>query len=156
MDDSPLASKTDNSRNEPSVRKISITLGAIVLVLVTGLALLGIFLLRNPALTRRLRDLVIIAFALEMIVIGIAVIVVMVQLARLLHLMRHEIKPILEQANDTIVALRSIARLVSDNVAAPVVKLGGTLAGALRFLILAGKVAHWVLCGAMSTGMGTF
>ena len=134
MDDSPLASKTDNSRNEPSVRKISITLGAIVLVLVTGLALLGIFLLRNPALTRRLRDLVIIAFALEMIVIGIAVIVVMVQLARLLHLMRHEIKPILEQANDTIVALRSIARLVSDNVAAPVVKLGGTLAGALRFL----------------------
>ena len=134
MDDSPLASKTDNSRNEPSVRKISITLGAIVLVLVTGLALLGIFLLRNPALTRRLRDLVIIAFALEMIVIGIAVIVVVVQLARLLHLMRHEIKPILEQANDTIVALRSIARLVSDNVAAPVVKLGGTLAGALRFL----------------------
>ena len=134
MDDSPLASKTDNSRNEPSVRKISITLGAIVLVLVTGLALLGIFLLRNPALTRRLRDLVIIAFALEMIVIGIAVIVVAVQLAKLLHLMRHEIKPILEQANDTIVALRSIARLVSDNVAAPVVKLGGTLAGALRFL----------------------
>ena len=92
------------------------------------------FLLRNPDLTRTLRDLVIIVLALEMLVMGIAIIVVTVQLARLLHLIRHEIKPILEQASDTIVALRSIARLVSDNVAAPVVKLGGTLAGAVRFL----------------------
>ena len=134
MGDSPINSKINNSRNEPSLRKLAVSLGVIMLLLVAGLVLFGMFLLRNPDLTRTLRDLVIIVLALEMLVMGIAIIVVTVQLARLLHLIRHEIKPILEQASDTIVALRSIARLVSDNVAAPVVKLGGTLAGAVRFL----------------------
>ena len=134
MGDSPINSKINNSRNEPSLRKLAVSLGVIMLLLVAGLVLFGMFLLRNPDLTRTLRDLVIIVLALEMLVMGIAIIVVTIQLARLLHLIRYEIKPILEQASDTIVALRSIARLVSDNVAAPVVKLGGTLAGAVRFL----------------------
>ena len=134
MGDSPINSKINNGKNEPSLRKLAVSLGVIMLLLVAGLVLFGMFLLRNPDLTRTLRDLVIIVLALEMLVMGIAIIVVTVQLARLLHLIRYEIKPILEQASDTIVALRSIARLVSDNVAAPVVKLGGTLAGAVRFL----------------------
>ena len=134
MGDSPINSKINNGRNEPSMRKLAVSLGVIMLLLVAGLVLFGMFLLRNPDLTRTLRDLVIIVLALEMLVMGIAIIVVTVQLARLLHLIRHEIKPILEQASDTIVALRSIVRLVNDNVAAPVVKLGGTLAGAVRFL----------------------
>ena len=134
MGDSPINSKINNSRNEPSLRKLAVSLGVIMLLLVAGLVLFGMFLLRNPDLTRTLRDLVIIVLALEMLVMGIAIIVVTVQLARLLHLIRHEIKPILEQASDTIVALRSFVRLVNDNVAAPVVKLGGTLAGAVRFL----------------------
>ena len=134
MGDSPINSKINNGRNEPSLRKLAVSLGVIMLLLVAGLVLFGMFLLRNPDLTRTLRDLVIIVLALEMLVMGIAIIVVTIQLARLLHLIRYEIKPILEQASDTIVALRSIARLVSDNVAAPVVKLGGTLAGAVRFL----------------------
>ena len=134
MGDSPINSKINNGKNEPSLRKLAVSLGVIMLLLVAGLVLFGMFLLRNPDLTRTLRDLVIIVLALEMLVMGIAIIVVTVQLARLQHLIRHEIKPILEQASDTIVALRSIARLVSDNVAAPVVKLGGTLAGAVRLL----------------------
>lgn len=134
MGDSPINSKINNGRNEPSLRKLAVSLGVIMLLLVAGLVLFGMFLLRNPDLTRTLRDLVIIVLALEMLVMGIAIIVVTIQLARLLHLIRYEIKPILEQASDTIVALRSIVRLVNDNVAAPVVKLGGTLAGAVRFL----------------------
>ena len=103
-------------------------------MLLAGLTLLGVLLLRNPGLTRTLRDLVIIAFALEILVMGVALIVVTVQLARLLHLLRHEIKPILEQASDTIGTLRSTARLVSENVAGPVVKVSSTLAGVLRLL----------------------
>ena len=134
MGDSPINSKINNGKNEPSLRKLAVSLGVIMLLLVAGLVLFGMFLLRNPDLTRTLRDLVIIVLALEMLVMGIAIIVVTIQLARLLHLIRYEIKPILEQASDTIVALRSIVRLVNDSVAAPVVKLGGTLAGAVRFL----------------------
>jgi hypothetical protein len=124
------ASVSENGANGSSAWKLPAILGVIVLLLTAGLALLGIFLLRNPGLTRTLRDLVIIAFALEILVVGVALIVVAVQLARLLHLLRHEIKPILEQAGDTIGTLRGTARLLSENVAAPVVKLSG----ALRFL----------------------
>ena len=127
-------SASENGTNGSSAWKLPAILGVIVLLLVAGLALLGVFLLRNPGLTRMLRDLVIIAFAVEILVVCVALIVVAVQLARLLHLLRHEIKPILEQASDTIGALHGTARLVSENVAAPVVKLSGALAGTMRFL----------------------
>ena len=125
---------SENGANGSSAWKLPAILGVIVLLLAAGLALLGVFLLRNPGLTRTLRDLVIIAFALEILVVGVALIVVAVQLARLLHLLRHEIKPILEQASDTIGALHGTARLVSENVAAPVVKVSGARAGTMRFL----------------------
>ncbi len=131
MTETPRSPGPDNSS---SARKLPVILGIVALMLLAGLTLLGVLLLRNPGLTRTLRDLVIIAFALEILVMGVALIVVTVQLARLLHLLRHEIKPILEQASDTIGTLRSTARLVGENVAAPVVKLSGALAGALRFL----------------------
>ena len=134
MAETPNESAPVDGANGSSAWKLPVVLGVIALLLLAGLALLAIFLLRNPGLTRTLRDLVIIAFALEILVIGVALIVVAVQLARLLHLLRHEIKPIMEQASDTIGTLRGIARLVSENVAAPVIKLSGTLSGALRFL----------------------
>lgn len=134
MAETPHESAPVDGANGSSAWKLPVVLGVIALLLVAGLSLLGIFLLRNPGLTRTLRDLVIIAFALEILVIGVALIVVAVQLARLLHLLRHEIKPILEQASDTIGTLRGTARLVSENVAAPLIKLSGTLSGALRFL----------------------
>ncbi len=135
MTETPDASSApDNSTNGSSAWKLPVTLGVIALLMVAGLTLLGVFLLRNPGLTRTLRDLVIIAFVLEILVMGVALIVLTVQLARLLHLLRHEIKPILEQASDTIGTLRGTAQLVSENLAAPVVKISSTLAGALRFL----------------------
>ncbi len=134
MAETPHSSAPDNGANVSWAWKLPVILAVIALLLVAGLTLLAIFLLRNPSLTRTLRDLVIIAFALEALVMGVAMIVVGVQLARLLKLLRHEIKPILEQASDTIGTLRSTARLVGENVAAPVVKLSGALAGALRFL----------------------
>ena len=134
MAETPHESAPVDGANGSSAWKLPVILGVIALLLVAGLALLGIFLIRNPGLTRTLRDLVIIAFALEILVIGVALIVVAVQLARLLHLLRHEIKPILEQASDTIGTVRGTARLVNENLAAPLIKLSGTLSGALRFL----------------------
>ena len=80
-------SASENGTNGSSAWKLPAILGVIVLLLVAGLALLGVFLLRNPGLTRMLRDLVIIAFAVEILVVGVALIVVAVQLARLLHLL---------------------------------------------------------------------
>ena len=134
MAETPHKSAPVDGANGSSAWKLLVILGVIALLLVAGLALLGIFLIRNPGLTRTIRDLVIIAFAVEILVIGVALIVVAVQLARLLHLLRHEIKPILEQASDTIGTVRSTAQLVSEHLAAPLIKLSGTLSGALSFL----------------------
>ena len=103
-------------------------------MLVAAVTLLVVFLVRNPGLTRILLDLMIITLALEILVIGFALIIVTVQLARLLHLLRHEIRPILDQASDTIGILQGIARLVGENVATPVIKMSGTLAAGLRVL----------------------
>jgi len=134
-DSLPAASSISESRHsDHSIRKLALV-GALVLVLVIALvATASIFLLRNPATTEILRDIVIIWIALEALVIGVALIALVVQLARLTSLLQHEIKPILENTGDTIKTLRGTAQFVSDNVADPVVKLSATVAGIQRFL----------------------
>lgn len=81
-----------------------------------------------------LRDVAIIFVALEMLVIGALLIVLMLQLQSLTVLMRDEIKPMLEAANETVTTVRGTTRFVSHSVVSPVMKVSSTLAGARRIL----------------------
>lgn len=76
-----------------------------------------------------LRDAAIIFVAFETLIIGILLIILMVQVQSLVVLLRDEIRPILEAANETLATVRSTTRFVSHNVVSPVVKWSGYLAG---------------------------
>jgi hypothetical protein len=120
----------------------------IILVLAAGLililALLGTaiyFLLRpeTPAEeVGRIRDVFIIVVALESLLIGVAMIVLIVQLAGLINLLQNEIRPILNATSETVNNLRGTAEFLGENVVEPVIKLNGYLAGLSRMLELMG------------------
>lgn len=115
---------------------IGITIGVIVLLVLLGVAIF--FLLQPATPTDKIRDIFIIVVALESLVIGVALIVLVVQLASLINLLQNEVKPILKATTDTVNNLRGTAEFLGENVVEPVIKLNGYLAGLYRMLELMG------------------
>lgn len=115
---------------------IPIVIGVIVLLVLLGVAIY--FLLQPATPTDKIRDIFIIVVALESLIIGVALIVLIVQLASLINLLQNEVKPILTATTDTVNTLRGTAEFLGENVVEPVIKLNGYLAGLTRMLELIG------------------
>ncbi len=111
---------------------VGAVIGALVVVALAALAIIG--LVRNPIATQTIRDIFIIVMALESLVIGAALIVLIVQIAQLTNLLQHEIKPILESTNETISTVRGTTAFLSENLVEPVVKLNSYVAAMQRVL----------------------
>jgi hypothetical protein len=114
----------------------SIIAGIVFLLLLLGVAIY--FLLQPSAPTDKIRDVFIIVVALETLVIGVAMIELIVQLASLINLIQNEVRPILNATNETVNTLRGTAEFLGENVVEPVIKLNGYLAGLRRMLELMG------------------
>src|ERR1043165_7397464 len=91
-----------------------VIIGVIVLLILLGLAIF--FLLQPSTPTDKIRDIFIIVVALESLVIGVALIVLIVQLASLINLLQNEVKPILTATNETVNTLRGTAEFLGENM----------------------------------------
>lgn len=113
---------------------IALIVGSIILL---GLLATVIYFLLQPGTpTDRIRDVFIIVVALETLVIGVALIVLIVQLAALINLLQNEVRPILQATSETVHHLRGTAEFLGENVVEPVIKLNSYLAGLQRMLEL--------------------
>jgi len=122
-------------------RKQKVIIASVVAGIVFTLILLGVaifFLMQPNTPTDKIRDVFIIVVALESLVIGVALIVLIIQLASLINLLQNEVKPILQATTDTVNTLRGTAEFLGENFVEPVVKLNGYLAGLRRMLELMG------------------
>lgn len=98
----------------------------LILALVAGAVVL---FLQDGETTARIRDLFIIFMALESLAIGVTLLILIIQLARLINLLQNEIKPILASTNETVNTMRGTVTFLSDNLSEPVMKLNQYLAG---------------------------
>ena len=113
-----------------------VIIGAVILL---ALLIVAIFFLLQPGTpTDKIRDVFIIVVALESLIIGVALIVLVMQLASLINLLQNEVRPILKATSETVNNLRGTAEFLGENVVEPVVKLNGYLAGLTRMLELMG------------------
>ena len=111
---------------------IGAILGGIILLALVVVAV--IFLLQPGTPTERIRDIFIIFMALMMLFLGIALVILIVQVASLINLLRNEVKPILVSTNETANTLRGTTTFLSDHLVQPVIQLSGAVA-ALRTLL---------------------
>ena len=111
-------------------------IGAVILLILLSVAIY--FLLQPATPTDKIRDVFIIVVALESLVIGVALIVLVTQLASLINLLQNEVRPILKATSETVNNLRGTAEFLGENVVEPVVKLNSYLAGLTRMLELMG------------------
>jgi predicted tellurium resistance membrane protein TerC len=111
-------------------QKKALIVGGVVgaVVLIVALIVAAVYLVSHPEQAASIRDVFIIFMALEFIVIGAALVVLMFQLAVLTNMLQHEIKPILDSTNETINTVRGTTTFLSDNLVGPVVKLNTYLA----------------------------
>src|SRR5574338_1276623 len=91
-----------------------IIIGVIVLLVVLG-GLAIFFLLQPNTPTDKIRDIFIIFVALESLVIGVALVILIVQLASLINLLQNEVRPILTATSETVNTLRGTAEFLGEN-----------------------------------------
>jgi hypothetical protein len=139
----PLNISTEQELSPEELRKKRLTIAGSVVacVIILGLLITGFIFLINPALTSyetvaRLRDIAIILMAIESLFIGLALIILIIQIARLTNLIETEVKPILDSTNETVSNLRGTTKFLSDNLVEPVIKLNELMAVLQRLLVL--------------------
>jgi hypothetical protein len=114
-----------------------VVIAVIAAILLIALIVLAVYFLLQPATpTDKIRDIFLIFLSLESILLGIAMIVLILQLASLINLLQNEVRPILNATSETVNNLRGTAEFLGENVVEPVIKLNGYLAGFQRVLEL--------------------
>jgi hypothetical protein len=118
---------------------IGATIGVIVILALLGAALFYLFRPETPVdQVGRIRDIFIIFMALESLLIGAALVVLIVQVASLINLLQNEVRPILEATNETVNHLRGTTEFLGENMVEPVIKVSTYMAGMKRMLELFG------------------
>jgi hypothetical protein len=132
--DQPTAQESTRKKGRAWYFWPVVGLGALVAVFVIGLvSALLIAVFANPTDAANwigiIRDLFIIVLAMEGMMMGLALIVLVLQLAALVNLLQNEIKPVVDNANQTVTTVRGTAQFMSQNVVEPVIKFGALAAG---------------------------
>lgn len=87
-----------------------------------------------------IRDVAIIFLALESVVVGIILIVLIWEVRNLAKMLRDDIKPILQSADETVRTVRGTTTFVSDNFVTPLVRVSSFTSGMIEALrIIAGR-----------------
>ena len=130
--------KEENNEGNNDQRKVAIIAIVFVLLILGGVVAAVLGLLNENPPTERIRDIFIIFMAFESLVIGVALVILILQIASLMNLLQNEIKPILDATNETVHTLRGTTAFLSENMVDPVIKLNANLAGLQRIFEILG------------------
>lgn len=114
-----------------SVKPVYIVLAVIVVLALLGGTIWGIVWLASTqaATIEAVRDILIIALALESCLFGVVLLFMLLMIVRLVNMLEFEIKPILEKTNETVGTIRGTTTFVSKNVVKPVTEARVHVAG---------------------------
>ncbi len=86
------------------------------------------------------RDVAIILLAIQSLVIGILLVILLLELHSLVRLLQEEVRPILATAKETMGTVRGTTSIVSEYVVSPVARVASIVAGIRRGLdVVAGR-----------------
>jgi hypothetical protein len=114
----------DTPKEKTSDKRVTI-ISIIISLVVIALVVLATIFLVNPAnqeTTAQVRDIFIIFMALEAVLIGVALVILIIQLSSLINLLQNEIRPIINSTSETVNTLKGTATFMSNNLSEPVIK----------------------------------
>ena len=135
--DTPEESTSALRKQRRTIAGIVIGVGLVLAIIITSIVLL-LIPSTEASTVSRIRDVFIILMALESLLIGLVLIILIIQLARLTNLLQNEIKPILDSTNETVSTLRGTTAFLSTNLVEPVIKLNQSLAALHKLIEIIG------------------
>ncbi len=123
----PAPEDRHDTRRTVIIVAVALVAFAILIAAFYGLA-------THPLATAVLRDIAIIVLALVTIVVGVFLAILIFQLQSLIVLLRDEIQPILESANETANTVRGTTTFVSEAVVSPVIAAASYVAAVRQTL----------------------
>ena len=126
-----VGNEVDEEESLSSSAKVGLVVGGIVLL---ALIIGGVIFLLNSEKTPVIRDIFIIALGLELFIIGVTTVLLIFQTSKLINMFQHEIKPVLDMANETMSTIRGTAIFMSDTLVEPVIKFNSTIASIKKAL----------------------
>jgi hypothetical protein len=118
-------------RNQ-QLRTLVIAFVVASLAVVAGIVFIAISVVKSDgvaATVEVVRNLFFILLALEMLLIGGAFTVLLIQVARFANLLQNEVRPILESSTEAVNTIRGTAAFVSEHVVEPVMQANAMMAG---------------------------
>ncbi len=131
---------SQETHQKPFIPRKYVIIGVIVAIVVgvLGVGLAWLISRYGNVQLDVIRDLFIIGLALEGCVFGIALIILLVMVIRLVNTVEFEVKPILEKANQIVGTAKGTTDFVSENVVKPTMdarkRVSGVRAGAKALL----------------------
>lgn len=133
---SELPQHEEPAGESPQLQRALIIIGVAILLITLGLLVIAAVLAANAQTTapgvRIIRDLLIIIVTLEVIVVGAAITVFLIQVARLVNLISNELEPLISATSDTVNTVRGTAQFLSKNLVEPVMTMNSALKGLAR------------------------
>jgi uncharacterized membrane protein YjgN (DUF898 family) len=135
----PPVPDAESSKPQADDRRVRmyVAIGVVVVVAIliaSGFAVAA--MLKSPERTETIRDIVIVFMAAEALVIGLAIVILILQIARLTMLIQNEIRPILMSTQETLDTVRGTTAFLGNNLVDPVIKANSSLAAVRRALDL--------------------
>lgn len=106
-----------------------VAVGLLFAIIIAGSIVLAF---QTPQAVGAVRDIFIILMALMLVVIGVAMVILILQISNLINILKNDIKPMLDSGTDTINTLKGTVRFLSTNLTEPVIKLNESLASLKR------------------------
>ena len=120
------AVKTVQKEETGSGINIPLIIGIVILILA---GLIFLFIKLGPETTGNIRDISLIIYALGSIVTTAALVVLVVQAAKLVNFLKYEISPILNTTDKTVKKLSGTVSFLCENAVEPTVKAASTISG---------------------------
>ena len=107
----------------------AIILAIVAVILLVGV-IFGIVVLskQDADTTGRVRDIFIIVLALESLLLGVALVVLVIQLAVLTNLIQNEVKPILASTKEAVSTIKGTSKFISDRAVQPIITASSFMA----------------------------
>ena len=128
QEETPDIVQQDTSEENKTTSKKWIFITAGILLLAAFVAVTVALINSSPEKTGMVRDIFIIFLVFESLVIGVALVILITQIAVLINLIQNQIKPILDATNETANTLKGTTKFISNNLVEPVIKLNEYLA----------------------------
>lgn len=129
--------------NQPTNRqKTTLIWVSVIAILFLGALIAGVYFLSRsePDTTGKVRDIFIIVLALESLLIGAALIILVIQLAVLTNVIQNEVRPILASTKETVSTLKGTSQFISKHTVTPIISISSLLAGFRRLFEIIGFI----------------